>query len=264
MFVTLHSDNLLPLDHISAILLYHSSLLWDADFPSIAINKIVRDLALHPTLTARPRILIFLSASHHDILSVSHARQLGAELNASLLNFTDLEDTTLNIAELKSQNKPMGLVIAYVKHEQMQETLLCQRLRGCDPGNISLERYFRKAKMAFRELGSCAADLFWREVLGTPSEDQDHSTCDQTPSTQAKDLVEHWHFRLPNLDMTSRNMNVSHKFIQLIHVLESFKCLGNDFRGIIFGMVVQCLGRVDLTADIWQCSEESSPSFWLH
>ena len=264
MFVKLYSDKLLLLDHISTILLYYSSLLGDADFPSFAINKIVGDLASHSPLTARPRILIFLSASHPDILSISHARQLGAKLSASLLNFTDFKDTALNVTELMSQNKPMELVIAYVKHEQMQETLLCQRLRACDPGNISLERHFRKARMALGELGSCAADLVLREVLETPSEDQDHSTFDQRPSIRAKDLVKHWHFRLPNLDMTSRDMNVSHKFIQLIHVLESFKCFGSDFRGIIFGTVVQGLGRVILTTDIWQYSEELSPSFWLH
>lgn len=239
-------------------------LLGDAAFPSIANNKIVRDLASHSTLTARPRILILVSASHHDILSISHARHLEAELHASLLNFTDFEDNSLNVTELMSQNKPTGLVIAYVKHEQMQETFLCQRLRACDPGNISLDRYFRKARIVLGELGSCAADLVWREVLETPNEDQDYSTFDQTPSTRAKDLVKHWHFKLPNLDMTSRDTNVSHKFIQLIHVLESFKCFGNDFRGIIFGTVFQGLGRFNLTADIRQCSEELSPNFWSH
>ncbi|KXN83705.1 Dicer-like protein 1 [Leucoagaricus sp. SymC.cos] len=188
-----------------------------------------------PTPGARPRILILVPKSCCGSSQVSDLHELEVVLDAALLGIGLQAPDADEVSAYKSRRTE--LVITYHRHDNLQETLLCKRLQDCDPQGSFLGRHIRHAKFALHELGPCAADLVWREAFG-PSIQNPGSTSDglerQSSLVRARELVKHWPFKLPNLDMTSRNMNVSHKFIRLVQVLESYQFYGDNFRGIIF------------------------------
>ncbi len=177
----------------------------------------------------RPRVLVLMPTTQLDIISNFNINQLKTAFDAVLLG------TTPPTAERTApRGPPVELVIAYDRSEDDQETLLCQKLRECDTGPIHLDRYFRNARLVLHDLGSCAADLVWREAFALIDASKEEVSNDGY--TQACDVIRHWPFKLPNIDITSRNMNVSHKFFRLVQLLESFQAYGDKFRGIIFGM----------------------------
>lgn len=215
--------NVLPLMQISAILFYCPMLFGTRSQPDAIIERVMLDSALRSAPMARPRILV-LSTTLQPISPGSAVHQFAKSLNASLLGFSGSEVTS------GSQSLSMELVVTYLRQEVLQETLLCKKLRDCDPEGRYLGRHFRRAKLALGELGPCAADLVWREACAALSEDQGL----RAPLSRAQELVKHWPFKLPNLDLSSRNMNVTHKFMRFAQILESFRSFGDSFRGIVF------------------------------
>lgn len=194
-------------------------------------------------LSTRPRILVLIPTLRRDIPSDSNIHHLRTVLNATVIGLTDTEEN-VSVQKLSNSSRPMELVITYRRQDNFQETLLCKKLQDLDPENVHLGRYFRNAMLALGELGPCAADLVWRETFGSSAQSEEiPSTADmedQSPLMEARNLVKHWPFKLPNLDKTSRNMNVSHKFIRLVQVLESYRSHEESFRGIVFGTTPLC------------------------
>ncbi|KAF9452469.1 ribonuclease III [Macrolepiota fuliginosa MF-IS2] len=179
----------------------------------------------------RPRILILIPTLYPDISSESQVTRLKTALDAVVFRTTDAMALSL-------KENPTDLVIAYERQNNWQETLLYQKLRQCDSGASYLDHHFRNASLALRDLGPCAADLVWRESFkATNLKEEDICTDEpesQSPEVRARVIIKHWPFKLPNLDVTSRNLNVSPKFTRLVELLETYQSYGDSFRGIIF------------------------------
>jgi endoribonuclease Dicer len=224
----------------SVLIVCDDTFLDNNDNHSDTRDNVLLDTGSCLELLGQPRVLVLFPTLQRDIPAGSNVPHLRDILDATLL-VPSGSDSNMNSSSL--QTRPAELVITYHRQEIIQETLLCQKLRECDPESAYLGQYFRDANLVLRELGPCAADLVWREAFGPTSIDKQtfvvNDVDDQSPFVSASDLIKHWPFKLPNLDMTSRNVNVSHKFIRLVQVLETFETYGDNFRGIVFGTSIQ-------------------------
>lgn len=210
---------------ISALVICDASALIEK---GRSIVELVADRCSPAAPCPRPRVLMLIPTTQLDAVSDYGIDELKMAFNAEIFGATHLAVETI-----ASRGSPVELVIAYDRSEDIQETLLCQKLQACHTGSIHLNRYFRHASLALQELGQCAADLVWREAFALIDANKESVSNDEY--VQACDVIRHWPFKLPNLDITSRNMNVSHKFFRLAQLLESFRAYGDNFRGIVFG-----------------------------
>lgn len=220
------------MNQISILVLCDATILEDEDRNPV-LTKIMDHDSSSPTSSRRPRIVLLVPAPQCDIPNDSSVNQLKLVLDALVFRIADPGDEAISL-----RGEPTELVIPYDGQENTQETLLCQKLRECNLEAAYFGRYYRSASLALRDLGPCAADLVWREAFEFTDVDEEVFCTDeleQSPEARARDMVKHWPFKLPNLDVTSRNLNVSHKFIRLVQLLEACQTLGDSFRGIIFG-----------------------------
>lgn len=96
------------------------------------------------------------------------------------------------------------------------------------------------------ELGSAAADLYWRRLLNN-LESQQFVTMgmrgtDIAPILLPDDFVRrltaairNWTFALPSISKSTHGSNVSNKVSRLCEILDCFSEEGDLFRGLIIG-----------------------------
>lgn len=123
------------------------------------------------------------------------------------------------------------MVVLYDPPRTLQETALYQKLHSMEvPPNPIIARHFRVARKLLVELGSCAADLYWRSVfLGPPEE----AAIWQPKMLQ---IIENWNFNMPNSNPASSGYNVTPQFTKLVEILRSCEMDNNCFRGIVIGV----------------------------
>lgn len=205
---------------------------------NILLEKILFDCCSYESFSLQPRILVLLRNAQGDSPPDSGVAWLKSASNAMTVRIVDTKNE-----QLPPRSSPMELVIAYNASTYTQETLLCQKLREYNTKTLSLDRHFRNANLALYDLGPCAADLVWRDAFGFSDGTREGVYVSQpgdcAPEARARDFVKHWPFKLPNLDFTSRNMNVSHKFVRLIQLMEVYRAHGDKFRGIVFGKSIR-------------------------
>jgi hypothetical protein len=210
-------------------------IVYDTTVPGIRNRDVflqkISDVCCCPEPPLRePRLLVLLQSSRWDRIQDADVAKLKSSCNAGLLRIAKLEH-----GKLGSMDFPTELMITYVS-THVQETPLCQRLRESNIAPHLLDPHFRNANLVLHQLGPCAADLVLRNAFSYSDwADGDLHSQEEAAQAQVRDLVRHWPFRLPNLDLSSQNMNVSHKFHLLVQQLEAQHTLGTDFRGIVFG-----------------------------
>nr|GAT54023.1 predicted protein [Mycena chlorophos] len=117
------------------------------------------------------------------------------------------------------------LVISYTKNEAT-DSKLYRQLVDLGVSNPDLNSIALVAQRVSIHVGECAGDLVWRRQLKEQPANKEN--------TRIHEVVKHWPFAMPNLDSGSRGLNVSHKFLRLVQVIESFESYGESFRGVVF------------------------------
>ncbi|OCH93588.1 ribonuclease III [Obba rivulosa] len=137
-------------------------------------------------------------------------------------------------------NRPMEVVFLYDPHRvKIDETSLAQRLREADKGESIPPRLFKNSRRVLRELGRCAADLYWRTVVDQLDQHLQH-------------IISNWTFDMPNVDTTSPRTNVAPKFGKLVEVLKACEPYAEEFRCVILvrrravaNMIAELLRQID-------------------
>ncbi|KAF8913820.1 hypothetical protein CPB84DRAFT_1832684 [Gymnopilus junonius] len=209
---------------------------------SMPIVQIMNDFYRITDSLSRPRIFAVVSIPN-DRQSYFDSKMLKLEQTLCAKVFGVTEDKRAEILALP--DRPNEIVILYDTVRKATETRLLKQLHQIDPTESIFRRYYRDARHAHEEIGSCASDLIWRRALkdiesGLISgyDDLDEDDVDIPIRERMKvgvfRVVKNWMFAMPNLDASSRGFNVSHKFLRLTQILTTFKTHGEGFRGIIF------------------------------
>lgn len=146
--------------------------------------------------------------------------------------------------------KPTEIVIFYDPQTNIADTQLQSRLRKFDPQMTIFTSFFRNARYALGELGACACDLVWLRALkqmdlefGSDEpvfeEEEELQPGSDAAVRKSKSnimsIIKNHMFTIPNIDPTSRQFNVTPKFVKLVQVLKACQLEASMFRGIVFG-----------------------------
>ena len=131
---------------------------------------------------------------------------------------------------------PTELVVEYDPQPNL-DTPLSANLRKVDPEwSLILPCYYRRASRICKQLGSFAAELYWRNVsnvLLKGSKDQ------HDPVRAGLEILTEFNVLKPFVISTNPpTFNASSKFIRLLQILRPCVNYGDHFRGIIFGETV--------------------------
>lgn len=132
------------------------------------------------------------------------------------------------LCRTEGQRTREDMVVLYDPPRTSQETALYSKLHNTDlHSNTMIARHFRIVRKLLIELGSCAADLYWRQVLLGPSP--------EIWQPQMLQIIENWKFDMPNSNPASSGYNVTPQFTKLVEILRSCEMNNNYFRGIVIG-----------------------------
>jgi endoribonuclease Dicer len=182
---------------------------------------------------SRPRILALVSFSANDsLLTDSLMLDLEDLFDSKILGLTSTSREDI----LAKAKEPREMVLPFPKTTTSGSLALLDRILTVDPTESLFQEHHKVSRLALIELGHCAAALVWRRAqkeisyLALKTED--------IKAASINEIIRDWSFTMPNLDCDSRGFNVTHKFRQLVNVLEAFEPYKETFRGIIFGMAV--------------------------
>lgn len=157
-------------------------------------------------------------------------------------SFTDIS------VEVVDSGFPSDVVVTYDVHQyKTTQTALSRLIRQTDTqGLVFRHRHYSIASRIYSELGSCAADLYWRHALAELDDSGDSikesSNVAVPPNSvwsvrrELADVIHRWTFNVPDVERTSVKFNVSPKFAKLVEVLKERVHDEVAFRGLIFGM----------------------------
>lgn len=214
---------------------------------SMPIVQVMSEFYRTADSLARPRIFALVSLPN-DRQAIFDSKMLKLEQTLISRVFGVSDDRRAEILALP--DRPNEVVVLYDAARKSTETRLLKQLHQLDPTEFIFRRHYRDSRHALEEVGSCASDLVWRRALkgietglmvGHEDIDDDDDLDIDIPAldmlkARIYKVVKNWTFTMPNLDPSSRGFNVSHKFLRLIQVLNTFKAYGEGFRGIIFGI----------------------------
>jgi endoribonuclease Dicer len=137
---------------------------------------------------------------------------------------------------------PSEVVILYEPPSKLTFTPLYKHLREVDKGEKYSRRHFSAALQVLLDMGSCASDLVWRRALSdldvsvslAYNEDEEQAK-EYVALFETREIIKNWEYTMPNLDPSSRGLNVTPKFLKLVQVLQSCRPHEDSFRGIVFG-----------------------------
>ncbi|KAH9482923.1 Dicer-like protein 1 [Psilocybe cubensis] len=210
--------------------------------PSMPIVQVMNDFYRITDSWSRPRVFAIVSAPDRHTQFDSKMLKLEQALDSKVFGVS--EDKRLEILALP--DRPSELVILYDGSRKSTETRLLKQLHQLDPNESIFRRHYRNSRFAHEDIGPCASDLVWRRSLkeleaelilnydDVDVDDNEYSLEDRL-KIQVYRIVKNWAYTMPNMDVSSRGFNVSHKFLRLVQLLNKFKSYGEGFRGIIFG-----------------------------
>jgi endoribonuclease Dicer len=137
---------------------------------------------------------------------------------------------------------PSEVVVLYEAPSKLTFTPLYKHLRDVDKEEKYSRRHFSAALQVLLDMGSCASDLVWRRALSdldvsvshAYDEDEEHAK-EYVTLFETREIIKNWEYTMPNLDPSSRGLNVTPKFLKLVQILQSCRPHEDSFRGIIFG-----------------------------
>ena len=153
-----------------------------------------------------------------------------------------IHDATPGQPELSHNGHPSEIVVLYEPPSKLTFTALYKRLRGVDQEEQYSRRYFSAALHVLFDMGPCASDLVWRRALcdldasvsQAYNEDDEHAP-EYVALFETREILKNWDYTMPNLDPSSRGLNVTPKFLKLVQILQSCRPHEDSFRGIVFG-----------------------------
>ena len=137
---------------------------------------------------------------------------------------------------------PSEVVVLYEAPSKLTFTPLYKHLREVDREEKYSRRHFSAALRVLLDMGSCASDLVWRRALSdldvsvsqAYSEDEEQAK-EYVALFETREIIKNWEYTMPNLDPSSRGLNVTPKFLKLVQILQSCRPHEDSFRGIVFG-----------------------------
>ncbi|KAH9062879.1 ribonuclease III [Lactarius vividus] len=140
-----------------------------------------------------------------------------------------------------SHDGPSEIVVLYEPPSKLTFTTLYKQLRGVDEEEQYSRRHFSAALHVLLDMGPCASDLVWRRALSdldasvsqAYNEDDEHAK-EYVALFEIRELIKNWEYTMPNLDPSSRGLNVTPKFLKLVQILQSCRPHEDSFRGIVF------------------------------
>jgi endoribonuclease Dicer len=155
-----------------------------------------------------------------------------------------IHDTAPGQPELSHDGplRPSEVVVLYEPTSKLTFTPLYKHLREVDKEEKYSRRHFSASLQVLLDMGSCASDLVWRRALSdldvsvslAYNEDEEHAK-EYVALFETREIIKNWEYTMPNLDPSSRGLNVTPKFLKLVQVLQSCRPHEDSFRGIIFG-----------------------------
>ena len=155
-----------------------------------------------------------------------------------------IHDTAPGQPELSRNGprRPSEVVVLYEPPSKLTFTPLYKHLREVDKEEKYSRRHFSAALQVLLDMGSCASDLVWRRALSdldvsvslAYNEDEEHAK-EYVALFETREIIKNWEYTMPNLDPSSRGLNVTPKFLKLVQVLQSCRPHEDSFRGIVFG-----------------------------
>jgi endoribonuclease Dicer len=147
--------------------------------------------------------------------------------------------------------RPSEVVVLYEPPSRLTFTPLYKHLREVDKEEKYSRRHFSAALQVLLDMGSCASDLVWRRALpdldvSVPlayNEDEEHAK-EYVALFETREIIKNWEYTMPNLDPSSRGLNVTPKFLKLVQVLQSCRPHEDSFRGIVFGKLLPLSSEV--------------------
>jgi endoribonuclease Dicer len=137
---------------------------------------------------------------------------------------------------------PSEVVVLYEPPSKLTFTALYKQLRDVDKEEKYSHRHFSAALHVLLDMGSCASDLVWRRALAdldasvslAYNEEEEHAK-EYVALFETREIIKNWEYTMPNLDPSSRGLNVTPKFLKLVQILQSCRPHEDSFRGIVFG-----------------------------
>ncbi|KAI0303226.1 hypothetical protein BC826DRAFT_984082 [Russula brevipes] len=144
-------------------------------------------------------------------------------------------------SESSSPSPPSEVVVLYDPPSKLTFTALYKHLRDVDKEEKYSRRHFSAALQVLLDMGSCASDLVWRRALSdldvsvplAYNEDEEHAK-EYVTLFETREIIKNWEYTMPNLDPSSRGLNVTPKFLKLVQVLQSCRPHEDAFRGVVF------------------------------
>ena len=128
-------------------------------------------------------------------------------------------------------------VAVYDPMPHAEETNLFKSLLEIDKDRRTYANHFRRATHVLQELGPCASDLVWRNILKDMENNAQNQQVKEDDEIQFKvnDRIVNWTFHMPNTNSVSRGFNVSPKLAKLIELLSAYRVTKDSFQGIVYG-----------------------------
>jgi endoribonuclease Dicer len=148
---------------------------------------------------------------------------------------------------------PSEVVILYEAPSKLTFTPLYKHLREVDQEEKYSRRHFSAALQVLLDMGSCASDLVWRRALPdldvsvSQAYNEEHAK-EYVALFETREIIKNWEYTMPNLDPSSRGLNVTPKFLKLVQVLQSCRPHEDSFRGIVFGELLHLSREVSLVS----------------
>jgi len=199
-----------------------------------------------PSIDVDPPIVD--DASGAVLSAAKRKRALSLQSSASETSSPSKRPTTTHDAASTGQPEPTGplrpteVVVLYEPPSKLTFTPLYKHLREVDKEEKYSCRHFSAALRVLLDMGSCASDLVWRRALSdldisvprAYNEDEDQAN-EYVTLFETREIIKNWEYTMPNLDSSSRGLNVTPKFLKLVQILQSCRPHEDSFRGIVFG-----------------------------
>jgi endoribonuclease Dicer len=201
-----------------------------------------------PSIDVDPPIVD--DASGAVLSAAARKRALSLQSSASETSFPSKRPKAIHDAASAGQPeptlggplRPTEIVVLYEPPSKLTFTPLYKHLREVDKEEKYSRRHFSAALHVLLDMGSCASDLVWRRALSdldvsvplAYNEDEEHAK-EYVTLFETREIVKNWEYTMPNLDSSSRGLNVTPKFLKLVQILQSCRPHEDSFRGIVFG-----------------------------
>lgn len=112
----------------------------------------------------------------------------------------------------------------------LEHSELLTRVQSFDLSGQQVKREYALSNYALEGVGKWGAEWAWKQAAGR------RQVLEETqPREEIWDFVDGWTVGCPELDMTSKDFNISPKAVRLVQLLEACEMQGDGLIGVVFG-----------------------------